>query len=198
MCVCVCARARVRVRVHARLLACASVCIWKICGNRQIISTRGKQVKPKKHQWLKTRPAKNNRSPIRFRRFLFSFFFFVPPPFFFFSSGKIHAPWAHYKERNTQACIPINLIKFVVVHGVLLLLLYFAAQTGSCLHKKESFNKMFFSASLMDLSLSSLFLHFLLFPFFFFFFFSFFFSPRLMRFALIIRREIDKYAFLLF
>ena len=88
---------------------CVCVCayIWEIWWNRQIISMRGKQVRSKKHQWIKA-----NRSLKKILSFFcfFPFFIFFSPLLF---SSYVHAPCAHYRERKRQVCIILN--EFVVV-----------------------------------------------------------------------------------
>ena len=115
---------------------------------------------------------------------------FLPLSIFFFRlisphsfSAKIHAPCAHYKERNTQACIPIklNLLLFMVFGFCCFTLLL--KQDCVCI-KKNRLIKCFSATHFFFLPLSS-------FP-------CSFFPHRLMCLALTIRRGIDKYAFLLF
>ena len=85
-------------------------------------------------------------------------------------SSYVHAPCAHYRERKRQVCIILN--EFVVVDVVHLAFAALLKQDFSLSHFRH------------------------LFPIFFFSFFFFSFLHRFMHLVLIIRRGIDKYAFL--
>ena len=93
---------------------CARACtyIWEIWWNRQIISTRGKQDRSKKHQWIKAN--RSLKTVLSF--FLFLLFFRLLFPLLF--SSYVHAPCAHYKERKRQVCITLN--EFVVMKWCLM------------------------------------------------------------------------------
>ena len=105
-------------RLFCSSCVCVCVCVctcaysWEIWWNTQIISMRGKQVRSKKHQWIKV-----NRSLKHFLGFFCFFSFFV----FFFPHMFMHLVLIIGRERDKYALFLMNFLLLMLFIWLLLL-----------------------------------------------------------------------------